>query len=252
MLEIKDLRFAYPHKPVLNGIDLDVERGELVALLGANGSGKSTMVKCLCGVLSPESGTMSLDGVDLLNMSMRERAGRIGYVPQSMGADETALSVHETVAQGVQRPGLRFSRTEQRQRTIAAMSQVGLLDYAFTPVNRLSGGERQRVFIGRALAMDTDYLLLDEPVSALDLKYQGHIMRLLRDLARDGRAVLTIVHDLNLAAGFADRLALLDGGRIVAVGSASQVLTADRLSAVYGTPVEVAEVRGRTVVLPPV
>lgn len=250
MLQISELKFAYRKTPVLRGIDLQVGTGELVALLGANGSGKSTLMKCLCGVLRPSCGAIKLDGTDQLQVSMRQRARRLGYVPQSLNADETALTVHETIAQGVRRPGLRLNRTEQRLRTIAAMQEVGLTSYAFTPVNRLSGGERQRVFIGRALARNTDYLLLDEPVSALDLKYQTHIMAMLRDLAHAGRGVLAIVHDLNLAACFADRVALLAGGVVCAAGAPATVLRADLLREVYDTDVEVTMVAGRPVVLP--
>lgn len=251
MLSIAGIGFSYGRSHILRGVDLDVQPGELVALLGANGSGKSTLMKCLCGVLRPAVGKIDLDGSDLLGQTMSQRARRLGYVPQSWSVDEAALTVHETIAQGVKRSGLRSSGRDRRLRTIQAMSEVGLKEMAFAPVTRLSGGERQRVYIGRALAMQTDYLLLDEPVSALDLKYQAHIMSLLRRLARAGRGVLTIVHDLNLAAAFADRVALLAEGTVLAAGTPTDVFTTELLGKVYDTTVEVAHLNNRTVVLPP-
>lgn len=249
VLEVSGLHFAYGKAPVLNGIDLQLPRGKLVALLGANGSGKSTLVKCLTGVLRPASGSVQLEGNNLLGLPLRRRASLVAYVPQALGAEETSLTVHETIAQGVRQHSLRPDRDEVAQRTIAAMAEVGLTKYAFEPINRLSGGERQRVYIARALAMDTDYILLDEPVSALDLRYQRQVMGLLIDLARRGRGVLTVIHDLNLAACYADSVALLSAGRVAAAGAPRQTLTAPLLSRIYDTEIEVAELAGRVVVL---
>lgn len=249
-LTIRNITFSYGKSAILNGVDLTISPGQFVALLGANGSGKSTLMKSICGVLSPDGGSIDVDGDDVLAMSAKARATRIAYVPQSMDASELGLAVHEIVAQGVQRPGLKIARTALNKMTVQAMREVEVTRHAFAKINTLSGGERQRVFIGRALAMKTDYLLLDEPVSALDLKYQARIMGLLKALADKGKGVVAIVHDLNLAATFADTVALLDHGRIVAHTDPSTAFDPDLLSQVYDTQVRVVHIDGCPVVLP--
>ncbi len=255
MLSVKNLSFSYRKQRgandshlLLKSINLDVTRGEFVVLIGANGAGKSTLIKMMCSVLKPDSGTIYLDGRDIQSMSRYERSRKIAYVPQAINDDQCRLSVYEVVAQGLDRA---LSRT-QRSRwdaVLTTLEEVGLTRYATTPLHRLSGGERQRVWIARALITHSDYLILDEPISALDMKYQAHIMGFLRSLAHEGRAVLAIVHDINVAAGFADRIALVHQGHIVASGSACQVMTSEVLSDIYRTPIDIVQVNSRPIAL---
>ncbi|WP_168583087.1 ABC transporter ATP-binding protein [Gephyromycinifex aptenodytis] len=248
-LTVTDLDFAYGRRAVLEQVQLQIRPGELTMLLGANGSGKSTLMKCLVGVLTPRRGQVLHGDEDLLRMSPRQRARHLAYVPQSTHVTESGLSVYEVVATG---------RTRQRERTsdvrrevVAVLDHLHLADRALDRLDMLSGGERQRVLIGRALAQQTPWLLLDEPVSALDLRHQVDILGLLRGLTRErGTGVLAIVHDINLAAAFADTVLVMLDGRAVAAGPPQEALTTDLLEQVYGTPVSVHRIEGRTVVLP--
>jgi len=240
-LEIRGVAAGYGEREVLHGIDLTVAAGEVMVLAGPNGAGKTTLLRVLSGTLRPRAGAVRWQGEDLLGLSPRQRARRMAVVPQARTAPPTF-----TVAQAVMlgrtpylswlgAPDARDHEVVQR-----VLAQTDLTDLAARKLGQLSGGERQRVLLARALAQETPILLLDEPTTYLDLRHQANILRLVRGLSRaHGLAVLMVVHDLNLAARFADRMALLDGGEILAVGAPEDVLTAERIAAVYRTPVDV-------------
>ncbi len=241
MLEIKNLVVNYGPRTVLHEIDLCVHPGEIVALIGPNGAGKSTLIKAISGVIPARSGELRLDGKDLSRISPAERARCLAVVPQArrLPADYT---VWQTVLLG-RTPYLGWlGQTDPRDRERArwAMDQTATGELSGRRIGELSGGEQQRVLLARAVAQDTPVLLMDEPTAHLDLQHQTALLNLARTLATgEKRAVLMALHDLNLAALYADRVALLVGGRLRAVGTPEEVLTPDLVTAAYQVPVHI-------------
>ena len=245
MLKIENLVASYGHRRVLNQVSLEVNSGEVTALIGPNGAGKSTLVRAVSGVIPVESGKISSNdfsrSVDLLSLPPMQRARYLAVVPQAVSLPP-AFTVWETVLMG-RTPYLNFlgqTSAKDEQTVRLALQKVDALDLSERRVGELSGGEQQRVLLARALAQSTPILLLDEPTANLDLHYQVSLMEIVRSLAqRDHLAVLIAMHDLNLAARYADRLALLVAGEIKATGTPRQVLTPELISAAYHLPVSV-------------
>ena len=236
------IQYAPDAPPVLRGFSLDVRPGLFVGIVGPNGSGKSTLVRALSRALRPSQGTVLLDEDDLYRrLSARDAARAISVVPQDTTVS-LDFSVREVVRMGraPHLPRRPFaSETAQDERIVSdAMRAARVEDLVDRAVTTLSGGERQRVLFARALAQQPDVILLDEPTAHLDLRHQTETLTLARDLAHaQGKAVLAVLHDVNLAAAFCDFLVLLHAGQIVAQGTPDQVLTAENLQAVYGARV---------------
>ncbi len=253
-LAAADVEFAYGPVPALRGFSLTIAPGAFVGVVGPNGSGTSTLVKLLSGYLRPQRGRVTLAGRDLAHLSPRDRARRIAVVPQDTPVtfDYTAL---EVVLMG-RSPHLSMLGVETARDVAiarAAMGQTGTAAFQGRSLGALSGGERQRVLLARALAQQTPILLLDEPTAHLDVNFQIETLRLLRALhAERGVTVLAVLHDLNLASLYCDRLVMLMAGQLAAEGPPGAVLTADRLEAVYGARIwcEVHPVTERPYVLP--
>jgi len=245
-LALQGVSFAYPGTPVFRDLDLTVDAGEFVAVLGPNGCGKTTLVRLASRVVPAGSGTVSLRGDDVAGLPHREIGRRVAVVPQEEGS-VFAFSVGESVLMG-RTPwltGFGFEGEEDRRIARDALKAVDAAHLVTRDVREISGGERQRVFIARALAQRTGFLVLDEPTSHLDLKYRVATLRLLAELReREGLTVLVISHDVNLTVRFAERVVLLGGGGVAADGSPEEVLDPDVLSEVYGTPVVVRRVEG--------
>jgi iron complex transport system ATP-binding protein len=226
---------------VLEHVSLEVAPGEVAALIGPNGAGKSTLVRAVSGLVPITSGSVRINSTDLLKLPPMQRARHVAVVPQSVNMPP-AFSAWETVLLG-RTPYLGFlGQTSAADETAArsALERVDALPLAERRVGELSGGEQQRVLLARALAQGTPILLLDEPTSNLDLHYQVGFMELVRSLAGSERlAVLVALHDLNLAASFADRITLLVDGRVRAAGTPREVLTPALISEAYHLPVEV-------------
>lgn len=241
MLKIEALTVSYGPRHVLSEISLEVNSGEVLALIGPNGAGKSTLVRAVSGVIPIQHGKVTSGGADLLAQTTMQRARSLAVVPQAVSMPP-AFTVWETVLMG-RTPYLNFlGQVSARDEKIArlALTRVDALDLAERRVGELSGGEQQRVLLARALAQSTPILLLDEPTSNLDLHYQVSFMEAVSSLAhRDNLAVLVALHDLNLAARYSDRVALLVDGKIKASGAPRQVLTPELISAVYHLPVQV-------------
>ena len=241
MLEIQSLCVTYGDKPVLKDISLSVRPGEVLAVIGPNGAGKTTLLRAASGVLLPDQGAVFLDGADMRQFPPEQRARRLAVVPQARSLPP-AFTVYQTVLLG-RTPYLGWlgqARAQDHAQARQALEHTDLLDLAERRVGALSGGEQQRVLLARALAQDTPILLLDEPTTHLDLQHQSRLLNLVRQLAdRRKLAVLLVLHDLNLAALYADRLALLVDGRILATGDPHSVLTEQNLSTVYQVPVQV-------------
>ena len=240
-LQLQDLAAGYGQRQVLRSITLSVAGGEVVALVGPNGAGKSTLLRVLSGVVPARGGQAWLNEVDLLRLPAGERARRLAVVPQMIKLPE-AFTVGEIVLMG-RTPHLALWAGESRKDCDVAwdaMQRTQVEGLSRRRVDELSGGEQQRVVIARALAQEPQVLLLDEPTAHLDLRHQVAVLELVRSLAHEhGLAVLLTLHDLNQAAHFADRVALLDQGTIVAQGAPEAVFTAERLSGVYGVPVSI-------------
>jgi iron complex transport system ATP-binding protein len=252
-LAARGVSFAYRGGHGLAGIDFELAAGELVGVLGPNGAGKSTLVRVLSGVSGPYRGSVRLLGDELASLSRREVARRLAVVPQENPRD-VPFSALETVLLGrhPHASGLAFESEADLALAAAALARVEAGGLAHRPLAELSSGERQRVVVARALAQATPVLLADEPTSFMDLRYQVELFDLLRALAREGRAVAAVLHDLNLAAEYCDRVVLLAGGRVAAAGATAEVLTYANLTRVYGTEVyvDVNDLTGGLVVTP--
>ncbi len=233
-LETKGLSVAIRERQLVADASIQVASGELVGLIGPNGAGKSTLLRAMLGIRAMTAGTVTLDGRDFLAMSSRERARAAAFLPQERRV-EWRLPGYDIVMLGryPHQAGFGGPTQEDRAAVDRALDAVDGRTLIDRPVSVLSGGERSRILLARALAVEAPLLLVDEPIAALDPYHQLHVMEILRDRARKGAGVLAIIHDLGLAARFMDRLILMDGGRIVADGSPADVLTPERVAAVY-------------------
>ena len=219
------------HAPIIEAIDFDLAPQEVLAIVGPNGAGKSSLLRCLCRVNRPWRGSVQVYGEDVWRLPPREAARRIAAVPQEAPAD-FPFRVRDVVMMG--RATLRRARPgrspEDRTKVSAAMERLDLAHLAERLFSTLSSGEKQRALIARALAQEPNLIILDEPTNHLDIRHQLEILRLLRDL---GLSVVTALHDLNLAAAFADRVLLLDKGRLVGSGRPDEILTADAIRSTF-------------------
>ena len=238
MLEVKDLVAGYGTHTVLQGVSTAFSRGELTSVIGKNGCGKSTLLKAMLGFLPHAQGEILLDGAKLSSRQRKEIARRIAYLAQ--GRDTPDMTVERMVLHG-RFPHIGYPRSYgERDRLIAraAMERMGILSSADSPLDTLSGGMRQSACLAMVLAQETDYILLDEPTSYLDIAHQIELMRLLRQLADDGKGIVCVSHDLPLAFGFSDEIALLDGGRIVGHSSPEELCKSPELERVFGVTLE--------------
>lgn len=249
-LAVHGLTLRRGSRLLLDDVDLVLAPGELVCLLGPNGAGKSTLIRCLDGIWKADGGSIHIDSAPLSRLGREELARTIAYVPQQSG-ETLGLSVAEMVTLGRAAHRHRENGAERRARVADVLARFNLQAMAQRPFDALSGGERQRVLIARAVAQDARYMLLDEPTSALDLRHQLETLQTVRSLVdENGIGALMAIHDLSAAARFADRVALLDQGRLVALGKWQDVLTPDRLAAVFGVRAHVGIVDGLPYVLP--
>jgi iron complex transport system ATP-binding protein len=250
-LEARGLSVTIGRDRILSDVSIAVARGEWVAVIGPNGAGKTTMLRALSG-LRTFAGHVSVAGLDVASSHRRELARRIALVPQQPHIP-AELTVAEYVLLG-RTPHIGYFATETRSDRLAAdraIARLGLRPFTNRSLGSLSGGELQRVVLARALAQEAPILLLDEPTSALDLGRQQQALELVDGLRRDSElTVISAMHDLSLASQYADRLLLLDGGRVVTEGSADAVLSEDAIATHYGAQVRVIRENGRVFVLP--
>jgi len=253
-IRARGLGHAYGRREVLREIDLSADPGEVVGLVGPNGSGKSTLIRILSGVLRGYSGEVRIGGRELSQLSRRELARLLAVVPQepAFSFPFTALEIvlmgrHPHLA------GLAFESQRDLELARESLERCGAGQLAERPIQQLSAGERQRIVFAKALAQQPGALLLDEPASFLDIRHQVDLYDIVREQAQaNGRTVLTVLHDLNLAAEYCDRIYLLKQGRIVAGGNTDAVLTYANLTSVFDTEVYVDtnDLTGRLLVLP--
>lgn len=247
-----DLTIGYSDRTVGRNLDVALKTGEVLALLGPNGGGKTTLLKTLLGLLAPKSGEVRLGDRVLASYGSRERARLIAYVPQSHVAT-FAFTVEAVVLMGRTAHGNLFSRPTAADRAIAArmLERFGIAHLSERPYTMISGGERQLALLARALAQEPQFIVLDEPTASLDFGNQGKVMREIRALAEVGHGVLFTTHDPNHAMRAADRAYLLREGTRIAEGAIGAVLNRAQLEALYGAPVEtITDAAGKIAFLP--
>ncbi|MGO1182411.1 MAG: heme ABC transporter ATP-binding protein [Micrococcaceae bacterium] len=240
VLEARNLVVRYGERTILDGVDMTVEPGQVLALVGPNGAGKSTLLNVLTGDLTPESGEVFLDGRLLDDVSIRD-ASRI----RAVQLQENRVSFAFTAAEVVRLGRAAWAGTAEESRDDAVIYEVmestEVSPLAQRPYPTLSGGEKARTTFARALVQETPVLLLDEPTAAMDIRHQEQVLAHARERADEGAAVVVVLHDLSVAAAYADRMMLLDGGTVRAEGTPAEVLRPETVSDVYGHPIIVIE-----------
>ena len=246
MLAVRDVSIARGPCALLEHVSFEARRGEVLALMGANGVGKTTLLASIAGILPLAGGTLELDGVPIAHLDARTRATRIAFIESTSGALES-LTVREAV-ENARYPHHRWwewtAKESDAEAVAAALGQVNVTHLADRELATLSAGERQRVWIAVGLAQNADVLLLDEPTSHLDVRYALEVLDLARELARAGKIVIAVLHLLEEAADYADRIALLGAGGLIASGKPSDVFTTPSIKRAYSVEVEVTRHNG--------
>ncbi|MBE6575333.1 MAG: ABC transporter ATP-binding protein [Ruminococcaceae bacterium] len=238
MIETKNLSAGYGGTPVIRGISAAFAPGEVVGVIGPNGAGKSTLLKAVRGMIPALGGAVCLDGESIAGMSRGELARRAAYLPQTRRCPD--MTVEQTVLHG-RFPHLRYPHTYRdtdRDMARAAMEKMDILALAGRPMSTLSGGMRQKVYIAMVLAQDTPYILFDEPTVHLDITYQLALMRMMRTLAREGRGIIAVMHDLPMAMTFSDRILVMREGEAVCMGRPEEICRGDVIPRVFGVTVD--------------
>ncbi len=234
-INVENISFRYQKEEILKDISFTVPSGKIASILGPNGTGKTTLLKCISAILTPYQGASYVGGKKIQTMPLEERSRFIGYVPQHSMGSSFAISVIDTVMMGRFSTKKRTVTPKDKEIVFGIIEQMNLNKFAFKDINCLSVGERQTVFIARALAQQPKILLLDEPTSDLDIKRQIFILSLLQDLCvEQGITVLMIHHDLNLAGMYSDMMICLKDKKICALGQPKAVLTPSTIETVYG------------------
>lgn len=234
---------GYGHRPILDCLDVPpFEVGQVTVLTGPNAAGKSTLLRALAGLLHVE-GSIKFSGSEMINMSARQRAGVVGFMPQHVPNDIN-LSVMEAVISALKASPFDSASGKNgslHSRALDVLERIGITHLALEQLSQLSGGQRQMASLARTVVRDPKILLLDEPTSALDLKHQVKVMKLARSFAMDGRIVVIVLHDLNLALRWADRVIVMDKGCIAGYGSPTESITAQTIANVYGVQVRIID-----------
>lgn len=248
MLSVENLSYHYKNGPeVLRDLNFSLDDGQFMAILGNNGAGKSTMLKCFNKILTPDSGRVLMDGEDILKLTGRQIAQRMAFVAQSVPG--TQMTVHDIVMLG-RRPYMQWSFTEQDHEIVhMAMDELGISHLRGRFLSTLSGGEKQKVMLARALAQQPKILLLDEPTSALDIQNQYLVLRMIGEICRQqGITAIVVIHDLNLALRFCSRFLLLSEGQVYRCGG-KEIIDRKALKDVYNVDAEVVDVHGHSMIL---
>ena len=242
MIRVSDLSFAYGSRQILRDVTFSVNKGDFLAVLGPNGVGKSTLFRCILGILKGYSGLITVNGRDIREMSRREMAACMSYIPQNHGT-AFAYSVLDTVLMGTTHEVGTFSSPKASQVRLAkdALEQVGIADLAERKFTQLSGGEQQLVMIARALSQQAELLMMDEPTASLDYGNREKILTLLKALTHSGYTVILSTHDPQHALSYSSSVLAMHEGTVEACGNTADVLTADLLQKLYGIPAVIVD-----------
>ena len=246
-MELKNVSFAYKSSqtPALHDINLVLEEPGLYCIVGPNGVGKSTMVKCMNRILKPTSGQVLLNDVDIQNMKLKEIAEHIGYVPVQT-QDVFSMPVIDAILLGRQKANKWKTTDEDLEIAARVMKMMGIQDLAMRGFNHLSAGQHQKVAIARGLVQQPEMLILDEPTANLDVKHQVYVSELLRAMAiEENMIVLMISHDLNIAAKYAHKIIVMEHGTVVDVGTSKDIITEDLVARVYEVECKIEDDEGR-------
>ncbi|OXM85072.1 ABC transporter ATP-binding protein [Paenibacillus rigui] len=240
-LYTQELDIAYGERSIVNQLNIRIPSGKITALVGANGSGKSTILKAMARIMKPKSGSVFLDGKSIHQQSTKEVAKQLAILPQNPTAPE-GLTVSELVAYGrfPHQKGFGSLTKEDKAVISEAMEMTGVMEFHDRPVDQLSGGQRQRAWIAMALAQGTDILFLDEPTTFLDMAHQLEVLQLLQKLNEEQqRTIVMVVHDLNHASRYAQHMVAIQRGRVVSSGSPAEVMTQQILGEVFGIEADI-------------
>lgn len=245
MIKVNDLSFAYNNNKVIDIVNAEFRIGEICSILGRNGCGKTTFLKLLARLLLPDSGQITLDGKNMGLIDRKSFAKRISYLPQFLNSP--SISVAELVSHG-RFPYLSFSRslTASDKRIIdSAISLAGLEELRNKNLQQLSGGERKRAYIAMLFAQDSDFFLLDEPTAYLDISYKFEVMELLKQMKENQKAVITVMHDIDIALKYSDKIMVIDAGEAVFFGTPDKLLETNIIEKVFGVDCRTIETQGQ-------
>lgn len=237
MIELKTVSAGYGKKEILHRVSVSFEKGRLTSLIGSNGCGKSTLLKAVSGLIPTKNGEINVDGIPLASLKRGDAAKLIAYLPQ--GNNIPDMTAEELVLHG-RFPYLSYPRRyTEKDRAIAldAMKKLGVNEYAHVPLAALSGGMRQNAYLAMALAQDTEYILLDEPTTYLDISHRIGLMKMLRKLADEGKGIIAVMHELPLAFEFSDTVAVMENGVILASDTPDSISECGIVSTVFGVPI---------------
>lgn len=249
-LHIDEIVFSYGSSCVLKGIGFELKPGEILGIIGPNGSGKTTLIKCINRILEPSQGEMTFDAQDILSMKIRDVARIMGYVPQASIDGLASPSVFEVVMMGRMPHSTWQSCEKDREISWKALDDVDMRGFATVPFKNLSSGQMQRVLMARALAQEAKILLLDEPTSNLDLKFQREIMEVVSQLVRTKKvSACMILHDMDAVMKYCDKAVILNDGVVTAAGNVEEVLTAENIRETFDVDVIIDRNYGRPLVV---
>ncbi len=241
MIELKKLSVGYGKKEILTDISCSFEKGSLTAVIGPNGSGKTTLIKTIANIIPALSGKIEIDGTDTKELSVSAHAQKTAYLAQSNSFSD--MTVGELVLHG-RFSHLKYPRVySEKDKKIAeaAMKKMDIFDLSGTPLYKLSGGQRQKAYLAMALAEESDYILLDEPTTYLDVKHKIAIMRIFKELASDGKGVVAVLHDLSLAMEYADEIAVVNNGKLIMKATPHEVFSSGILQKTFEVSVSRTE-----------
>ncbi len=248
MIDIRDIRFSYGKNEVLKGISFQSAENTVISILGPNGTGKTTFLKCVCGVHKPSSGEILVDGTDISKLGGRELAKKIAFVPQS--APTSRISVFDSILIG-RKPYIEWGATRKDlDKVTEIIDALGMSDIALKYTDEISGGEFQKAQIARAIVQEPSVLILDEPTNNLDISNQHRTMHMIMDIVRErGMCTIMTMHDINLAVHYSDKLMFIKDGRIIAYGG-TEIVTEELIKEVYGIESDIIYHKGIPLVVP--